>query len=101
MLAIHGGSEVVPRGEMTPELKASYESGLERALRAGHAILDRGGTSLDAVEAAVRALEDSPLFNAGRGATLTRTGRVELDASIMDGRTRRAGAVAGVTVPRN
>ena len=101
MLAIHGGSEVVPRGEMTPELQQAYEADLERALRAGHAILTRGRSALDAVEAAIRVMEDSPLFNAGKGAAFTRGRRNQLDASIMDGRTRKAGAVAGVTVVRN
>jgi L-asparaginase / beta-aspartyl-peptidase len=100
-IAIHGGAGATPRSEITPEVEARYRAGLEAALDAGAAILERGGTSLDAVTNAVRILEDDPLFNAGRGAVLTRRGRVELDASIMDGRTLAAGAVAGVEHVRN
>lgn len=101
MLVIHGGSEVLPPDEMTPELRREYEADLERSLRAGHAILARGGSSLDAVEAAIRVLEDSPLFNAGHGAVFTKGGRNQLDAAIMEGEQRRAGAVAGVTTVKN
>lgn len=101
MLVIHGGSQVISRAQMTPELRKAYEEGLENSLRAGHVILARGGTSLDAVEAAIRVLEDSPLFNAGKGAAFTRGRRNRLDASIMDGRSRKAGAVAGVSVVKN
>jgi beta-aspartyl-peptidase (threonine type) len=86
---------------MSPEREAEYRAVLEQALRTGHGILAAGGSSLDAVEATVRVMEDSPLFNAGRGAVFTTEGRTELDAAIMDGRTLRAGAVAGVTRVRN
>jgi beta-aspartyl-peptidase (threonine type) len=100
-LAIHGGAGVVEPGSLTPEHEAAYRAGLEAALEAGARILRSGGSSLDAVEAAVRVLEDDPLFNAGKGAVFNAEGRNELDASIMDGRTRAAGAVAGVTRTKN
>ena len=101
MLVIHGGAGTITRGSMTPEREKEYRDGLEQSLRAGHAVLQRGGSSLDAVEAAIRILEDNPLFNAGKGAVFTHDGRNELDASIMDGKTRGAGSVAGVTIIRN
>jgi beta-aspartyl-peptidase (threonine type) len=101
MLVIHGGAGTITRGSMSPEMEAQYRAGLEQALKAGHAILAKGGTSLDAVEAAIRVMEDNPLFNAGKGAVFTHEGRNELDASIMDGRTKAAGSVAGVTIIRN
>ena len=94
-IAIHGGAGTLPRAEMKPDQEAAYRAGLATALDAGYAVLEGGGTSLDAVTAAVRILEDDPLFNAGRGAVLTHEGTVELDASIMDGRTLAAGAIAG------
>jgi beta-aspartyl-peptidase (threonine type) len=100
-LAIHGGAGVVEPGSLTPEMDAAYRASLNRALEAGAAVLSKGGASLDAVEAAVRTLEDDPLFNAGKGAVFTAEGRNELDASIMDGSTRKAGAVASVTRTRN
>jgi beta-aspartyl-peptidase (threonine type) len=100
-LAIHGGAGVIERGSLSPEQERAYRAALSVALEAGSAVLRRGGSSLDAVEAAIRLLEDDPLFNAGRGAVFTADGRNELDASIMDGRTRAAGAVAGVTRTRN
>jgi L-asparaginase / beta-aspartyl-peptidase len=100
-MVIHGGAGTMSRSSMTPEAEAGYHAALEQALRAGHEILAAGGTSLDAVEATVRILEDSPLFNAGRGAVFTSDGRNELDAAVMDGRTLQAGAVAGVTRVRN
>jgi L-asparaginase / beta-aspartyl-peptidase len=100
-MVIHGGAGTITRESMTPELEAQYHAALEQALQAGHRILAGGGTSLDAVEAAVRVLEDAPLFNAGRGAVFTSEGRNELDAAIMDGRTLQAGAIAGVTRVRN
>ena len=84
-----------------PRRKIAYRAALLTALDAGSKVLQRGGSSLDAVEAAIRVLEDDPLFNAGRGAVFTADGRNELDASIMDGATRKAGAVAGVTRTRN
>ena len=100
-LAIHGGAGVIEPGSLTPEHEAAYRACLNAALEAGARILRSGGTSLDAVEAVVRVLEDDPLFNAGKGAVFTADGRNELDAAIMDGRTRAAGAVAGVTRTRN
>lgn len=100
-LVIHGGAGVLERDKMTPEREAATRAALTRALETGGAILDRGGSALDAVEAAVRVLEDDPNFNAGRGAVFTAEGRNELDASIMDGKDRRAGAVAGVTRTKN
>jgi L-asparaginase / beta-aspartyl-peptidase len=100
-IAIHGGAGVVDRAQMTSEREASYRSGLSAALDAGYAILERGGSSLDAVVEAVRRLEDDPQFNAGRGAVLTHDGEAELDASIMDGAGPRAGAVAGIRHVRN
>jgi beta-aspartyl-peptidase (threonine type) len=100
-LAIHGGAGVIEKGDLTPEKEAGYRAGLSVALAAGQKVLAGGGSSLDAVEATIRTLEDNPLFNAGKGAVFTAEGRNELDASIMDGATRRAGAVAGVTRTRN
>ena len=100
-LLIHGGAGVMRRAEMTPEMDAAYRQGLNDALDAGAKVLAAGGASLDAVEAAVRILEDNPNFNAGKGAVLTREGVAELDASIMDGRDRRAGAVAQVRTVKN
>jgi beta-aspartyl-peptidase (threonine type) len=100
-LAIHGGAGVVDPGSLTPEMDAAYRASLNRALEAGAAILGKGGASLDAVEVVVRVLEDDPLFNAGKGSVFTAEGRNELDASIMDGSNRKAGAVAGVTRTRN
>jgi beta-aspartyl-peptidase (threonine type) len=100
-LAIHGGAGVIEPGSLTPEKEAAYRASLNGALEAGARILRGGGTSLDAVEAVVKVLEDDPLFNAGKGAVFTAEGRNELDASIMDGRTRQAGAVTGVTRTKN
>jgi L-asparaginase / beta-aspartyl-peptidase len=100
-IAVHGGAGAVPRAALTPEREQRYRAGLEAALDAGYALLERGGSSLDAVTAAVRVLEDDPCFNAGRGAALTRAGAAELDAAIMDGREQRAGAVASVRHIKN
>jgi L-asparaginase / beta-aspartyl-peptidase len=100
-LVIHGGAGVLERAKMTPERDKATRAALAASLRAGGDILDRGGTALDAVEAAVRVLEDDPNFNAGKGAVFTAEGTNELDAAIMDGRDRRAGAVAGVTRTKN
>jgi L-asparaginase / beta-aspartyl-peptidase len=100
-LVLHGGAGTITRETMTPELEKEYREKLEEALTTGHAILEEGGTSLDAVEAAIRVMEESPLFNAGKGSVFTHHGRNELDASIMNGRTLEAGAVAGVTIIRN
>lgn len=100
-IAIHGGAGVISRASMTPESEAAYRRDLESALDAGYAVLARGGSGLDAVTTAVRILEDSPLFNAGRGAVFNHEGINELDASIMDGKDLKAGAVAGVRHVRN
>ena len=100
-LVIHGGAGVIERSAMTPERDRETRAALTRALEAGGAILDKGGSSLDAVEAAVKVLEDDPHFNAGRGAVFTYEGRNELDAAMMEGKTRKAGAVAGVTTTKN
>ena len=100
-LVIHGGAGVITREGMSPEKEAAYTAALETALEAGAAVLRNGGSALDAVEAAVIPMEDDPLFNSGHGAVFTAAGTHELDASIMDGRARNAGAVAGVTRVRN
>lgn len=100
-LAIHGGAGIIERAAMTADKERAYRAALDQALRAGGAVLDKGGAALDAVAAAVRVLEDDPLFNAGRGAVFTAEGRNELDAAIMDGRTQKAGAVAGITRTRH
>ena len=100
-LAIHGGAGTIRRSTMTPELELEYRGALEAALGAGWAILDNGGSSLDAVEAAVVSLEDFPLFNAGRGSVFTHEGKNELDAAIMDGSRSKAGAVAFVRNVKN
>lgn len=100
-LVVHGGAGSITRGMLTPDGEAAIREGLAAALEAGAKILEGGGSALDAVEAAARVLEDDPAFNAGRGAVLTREGAIELDAAIMDGRDRSAGAVAGVTTVRN
>ena len=101
VLAIHGGAGVTPRAQMSQDREAAYHAALARVLRTGESVLEAGGAALDAVTAAVVALEDEPLFNAGLGAVFTRDGTHEMDAAIMDGRTRRAGAVAGIFGPRN
>ena len=100
-LAIHGGAGTLLKENMTPEKEAAYHDALSRALEAGEAILREGGSAMDAVEAAVCALENEPLFNAGRGAVYTSEGTQEMDAAVMDGRDRRAGSVAGVFGPKN
>ncbi len=100
-LAIHGGAGVITRGSMTPEQEALYRAGLQEALEAGADVLRNGGSALDAVEAAVIPMENNPIFNAGKGAVFTAAGTHELDASIMEGSTRNAGAVAGVTIVKN
>jgi beta-aspartyl-peptidase (threonine type) len=98
---IHGGAGVPERARMSPEREASFRAGLAAAVDAGYAILERGGSSLDAVAAAVRMMEDDPQFNAGRGAALNHDGDAELDAAIMDGSGPHAGAVAGVWHVKN
>ncbi len=100
-LAVHGGAGTIPRDEAKLSRTASYHDGLRRALTAGRDILAARGGALDAVTEAVAVLEDDPLFNAGRGSVFTRAGTQEMDACVMDGTERRAGAVAGVFGPRN
>jgi L-asparaginase / beta-aspartyl-peptidase len=100
-IVIHGGAGVIEPARMTAEKEASYRTGLAAALDAGYAVLEHGGSSLDAVTAAVRLMEDDPQFNAGRGAVLNHEGFAELDAAIMDGGAGRAGAVAGVRHVKN
>lgn len=99
-MVLHGGAGIIERASMNPQTEADYRAALKQALEAGTAVLDRGGSSLDAVEAAIRVMEDNPLFNAGRGAVFTADGKIQLDAAIMDGATLRAGAVADVTHTR-
>ncbi|HRA37905.1 MAG TPA: isoaspartyl peptidase/L-asparaginase [Pseudomonadota bacterium] len=101
VLAVHGGAGTMPRAELSAEREAAVRADLTRALRAGHAVIAQGGSSLDAVTRAIVVLEDSPYFNAGKGAVFNHDGVNELDASIMDGATRRAGAVAGLHRIRN
>lgn len=100
-LAIHGGAGTLIKGIMTPEKELAYKSALQTALDAGYAILKNGGTALDAVEMAVKHLEDSPLFNAGKGSVFTANEAHEMDASIMDGKTLDAGAVSLITGIKN
>lgn len=100
-LAVHGGAGTIRRDTLTDGAAAAYHDGLRRALAAGEAVLRVGGAALDAACAAVCVLEDEPLFNAGRGAVFTADGAQEMDAAVMDGRDRRAGAVAGLFGPRN
>ena len=101
VLVIHGGAGTLRAAEMSDQDRAAYEAALHEALDAGWQVLAGGGTALDAVTAALLPMEDSPLFNAGRGAVFTAEGRIELDASIMDGATRAAGAVGGVSSVRH
>ena len=100
-LAIHGGAGTILRTDMNAGREAAYHAGLRRALEAGRCILADGGTALDAVTAAVMAMEDEPLFNAGRGAVYTSAGKQEMDAAVMDGQSHAAGAVAGIFGPKN
>jgi beta-aspartyl-peptidase (threonine type) len=100
-IAIHGGAGPIPSQALTLDRDRQFRASLRAALDAGHHILERGGASLDAVIAAVRLLEDDPLFNAGHGAALTREGAAELDAAVMEGKTQRAGAVASVRHVKN
>ena len=100
-LAIHGGAGTITRSKMTPEIERGLRAGLQRALNAGHEILKDGGSGLDAVVASVRAMEDDPLFNAGKGAVFTSAGTHEMDAAIMDGKTLKAGAVGGIKRVKN
>jgi beta-aspartyl-peptidase (threonine type) len=98
---MHGGAGTIERSSMTPEREKAYRDKLTEALRAGFEVLNKGGACLDAVVAAITLLEDSPLFNAGKGAVFTNAGTNELDSSIMDGRTLKAGAVAGLKRVKN
>ncbi len=100
-LVIHGGAGSVQRKTMKPEREKVYREKLKEALKVGYKILENNGSSLDAVEAVIKLMEDSPLFNAGKGAVFTHDGANELDASIMDGKTRNAGAAAGVKRVKN
>ncbi|MBX6768616.1 MAG: isoaspartyl peptidase/L-asparaginase, partial [Actinomadura rubrobrunea] len=101
VIAVHGGAGSLPRGSLTPEQEKAYRDGLTRALKAGYALLKQGRPALDAVEKAVNVLEDDPNFNAGKGAVFNTDAEHELDASIMDGRDLRSGAVAGVHHTKN
>lgn len=100
-LVIHGGAGTIKKGSISPVDEALYKQGLQRALDAGYAVLDKGGAAIDAVQAAIVVLENDSMFNAGRGAVYAANGKIELDASIMDGRNLEAGAVAGVTNIKN
>ena len=101
MLVVHGGAGTIRRSDMTPQLDSAYRAKMTEAIRAGYDVLNRGGRSIDAVVAVINVLEDSPLFNAGKGAVFTNAGTNEMDAAIMDGATLRAGAVAGVKHVKN
>ncbi|MCM5662431.1 isoaspartyl peptidase/L-asparaginase family protein [Galbibacter mesophilus] len=100
-IVLHGGAGTILKENMSDSLEAAYKAKLTEAIQTGYAILEKGGTSLDAIEKTINVLEDSPLFNAGKGAVFTNDGKNELDASIMDGKTLNAGAVAGVTTVKN
>ncbi|WP_461490769.1 isoaspartyl peptidase/L-asparaginase family protein [Pontibacter sp. HJ8] len=100
-IAIHGGAESVKPGELDKEKEKKYREGLAEALKAGYEVLEKGGSAIDAVEAAVNCMEDNPLFNAGRGGSLTQRGETEFDAALMDGKTLRVGAVGAVRYVRN
>lgn len=100
-IAVHGGAGTILKKNMTPETEEVYRAALREALEAGAAVLENGGSALDAVEAATIKIEDNPVFNAGRGSVFTHEGTVEMDAAVMDGKTRLAGAVAGVKHVKN
>ncbi|MDI9320130.1 MAG: isoaspartyl peptidase/L-asparaginase [Phycisphaerales bacterium] len=100
-IAIHGGAGTISPETMTPEKYEAYTEGLKRALDKGYAILEQGGASMDAVQAAVMELEDCPLFNAGKGAVFNHVGKHEMDAAIMNGQDKSAGAVCGISRARN
>jgi L-asparaginase / beta-aspartyl-peptidase len=100
-IVLHGGAGVIERNSMDAKTEAAYRASLKQALEAGADVLKKGGSSMDAVEAAIRILEDDPLFNAGRGAVFTAEGKNELDSAVMDGATLKAGSVAGVTRTRH
>ena len=100
-LVIHGGAGTILKADMTPDLEIAYTTGLHAALHAGFAVLEEGGSAINAVKAALVILEDNVLFNAGRGSVFTKKGVQEMDAAIMDGKTLEAGAVAGIRNVRN
>ncbi len=100
-LVLHGGAGVIERTSMTPEAEANYRAGIKEAVNAAAKVLDKGGSALDAVEAAIKLLEDNPLFNAGRGAVFAADGSNQLDAAMMDGKTMSAGSVADVQRTRH
>ncbi|MEG9435991.1 isoaspartyl peptidase/L-asparaginase [Edaphobacter sp. HDX4] len=100
-VVLHGGAGVIERKSMSAETDAAYRAALKASLQAAADVLERGGTSMDAVEAAIKLMEDNPMFNAGKGAVFTADGKNELDAAVMDGATMNAGAVAGVTRTRH
>ncbi len=100
-IVIHGGAGTIKKENMTPELELAYNDKLAEAIKVGHEILKNGGDAMDAVEATIRIMEDSPLFNAGKGAVFTHDGTNSLDASFMDGKTLNAGAVAGISTVKN
>src|SRR5262245_2368519 len=100
-IVVHGGAGTILKEDMSPELEAAYIAGLQEAINAGYAVLEKGGTAVNAVKAAVVVLEDNVLFNAGRGSVFTKKGVQEMDAAIMDGSSLEAGAVAGVRNVRN
>lgn len=101
VLVMHGGAGTILKKNMTAEKEAAYRETMTKALQTGYDALKSGKSSLDAVEVAIHVLEDSPLFNAGKGAVFTHEGKNEMDAAIMDGKTLKAGAIAGVTVIQN
>jgi beta-aspartyl-peptidase (threonine type) len=100
-LVVHGGAGVIERSQLGPEGDKAYREGLKNAIEAGSAVLDKGGSAVDAVEAAIHVLEDDPHFNAGRGAVFSREGKNEMDSSIMDGSNLMAGSVAGIQHTRH
>lgn len=100
-LVIHGGAGTIKKTLMTPEMEVAYTNKLQEALDAGYQVLENGGTAITAVQKAINIMEDSPLFNAGKGAVFNSAGVQEMDASIMDGKTLNAGAVAGVSHIKN
>jgi beta-aspartyl-peptidase (threonine type) len=100
-IVIHGGAGVIERAHLSPEVEAQYRAAMNRELQTGANVLEHGGSALDAVQAVIGEMEDDPLFNAGRGSVFDADGVVRMDASIMDGRTRAAGAVAAVTRTRH
>ena len=100
-IAVHGGAGTMPKRLMTPEIESACHLALKNALDAGYQLMHNGGNAVDAVESAIKVLEDFELFNAGKGAVFTHEGKHEMDASIMDGKTKRSGAVAAVNNIKN